>query len=120
MHLIIDGHSRSKKKLQDYNLLYKLLNECPSVIGMTKIKPPFVFWYEAPKPEDRGLSGFVIIAESHISIHTFPERKYVTIDIFSCKDFNTKDAIDYMKNKFDLKNIASKAIKRDIRHFDIS
>ena len=33
-----------------------------------------------------GLSGFVLIAESHISIHTFPRRGFVTADVYSCQD----------------------------------
>lgn len=33
-----------------------------------------------------GLSGFVMIAESHISFHTFPNRGFVTIDVYTCKN----------------------------------
>ena len=38
--------------------------------------------------------GFVIIAESHISVHTFPEHGYVWVDIFSCKEFETDGATE--------------------------
>ena len=66
---------------------------------------PKVTKYVGPKPEDWGISGFVMIAESHISIHTFPDRQYVNIDIFSCKDFDDKRAIDKIVETFDLEKI---------------
>ena len=44
--------------------------------------------------------GFVLIAESHISIHTFPERGYLSLDIFSCKDFDHEQAVDYATELF--------------------
>ena len=38
--------------------------------------------------EAYGYSTFVMIAESHLSVHTFPELNYVSFDCFSCKDFD--------------------------------
>ena len=73
-HLMLDGYGCDKKKLQDLNLVYRILDDLPERIGMTKIMPPYVFKYSGVKPEDWGLSGFVLIAESHVSIHTFPEK----------------------------------------------
>jgi S-adenosylmethionine decarboxylase len=51
-------------------------------------------------PEDWGLSGIVIIAESHLAIHTFPDKGFVTVDIFSCKDFDVKTAVDAIIDAF--------------------
>jgi len=68
---------------------------------MTKIMPPYVFKYDGgDKPEDWGVSGFVIIAESHISVHTFPEKQYFSIDIFSCKEFDQDKALEFIKEFF--------------------
>src|SRR6266581_1922447 len=47
------------------------------------------------------LCGFVIIAESHISIHTFPDRNSALVDIFSCKQFDIHKAVDYIVAKLD-------------------
>ena len=66
---------------------------------MTKISQPYVFRYTGP---DWGISGFVVIAESHISVHTFVERDYVNIDIFSCRDFDSEKAVGDLKDKFKL------------------
>lgn len=70
---------------------------------MTKITQPYVFPYSGLVPEDEGITGIVIIAESHISIHTFPLKKYVFIDVFSCKQFDTDKVSEYFINVFETK-----------------
>ena len=54
-HLMMDGYGCDKKKLHDLNLIYRLLDELPTRIGMTKIMPPYVFKYSGLRPEDWGL-----------------------------------------------------------------
>ena len=88
MHLLIDGNGGDSDKLQDVDLIFRFLDEHPDAIGMTKIITPQVYTYRGGTPEDWGVSGFVLIAESHISVHTFPDKGYVNVDIFSCKEFD--------------------------------
>jgi S-adenosylmethionine decarboxylase len=111
-HLMMDGYGCDKKKLQDLNLIYRLLDELPTRIGMTKIMPPYVFKYSGLRPEDWGLSGFVLIAESHISIHTFPEKKFVSVDIFSCKAFDADFATAYLKDAFAMSKVETHVLDR--------
>ena len=91
MHLVIDGYRGDEAKMWDKQRLETFLLELPATLGMTRVTEPAILNYDAPKPEDSGISGFVIIAESHISVHTFPRKSYVNIDIFSCQSFD-KDA----------------------------
>ncbi len=49
-----------------------------------------------------GYSAFVMIAESHISLHTFPESDFLTFDCYSCKDFEHQIAIDVLDQTFQL------------------
>ena len=114
MHLVVDGYDADTDRISDTDLVFRFLDECPDAIGMTKIVPPQVYTYYGKTPEDWGLSGFVIIAESHISIHTFPERRYVNIDIFSCKDFDTESALDVVKRTFALPEVKSWTLQRGI------
>ena len=112
MHLIIDGYNGDVQKMQDADFIQQLLDVYPSRIGMTKISPPKVSKYTGSKPEDRGVSGFVGLAESHISIHTFPEQAYINIDIFSCKEFDADEAVRDMQKKFGLTEVRSYIINR--------
>lgn len=113
MHLIIDGYSNSQKIMKDEKFIYDLLNSYPAKIGMTKIAGPHVFKYVGAKPEDWGISGIVFIAESHISFHTFVERSYINIDIFSCSDFNAQQVIEDLIYQFQLTKFISNLVNRD-------
>jgi S-adenosylmethionine decarboxylase len=113
-HLMMDGYGCDKEKLTDLNGIYDFLSRYPGEISMTKIMPPYVFKYSGLVPEDWGLSGFVLISESHISVHTFPEKLYLSLDIFSCKNFDVHGAIERIKSIFDIKKVEIKLIDRGL------
>ena len=113
MHLIIDGYGNDTSIMRNEQLIYELLDSYPARIGMTKISGPHVFKYVGSKPEDWGISGFVFIAESHISLHTFVERCYINIDVFSCKDFDAEQVVKDFGEKFKLTRLSSRLINRD-------
>jgi S-adenosylmethionine decarboxylase len=119
MHLIIDGFGSNRELLESEELVYQFLDDYPAQIGMTKVAPPHVFRYIGSKPQDWGISGLVIIAESHISIHTFPERCYVNIDIFSCKDFDAEQAIQDIQAKLELTKLRSYLLNRGLEYSNI-
>lgn len=52
-----------------------------------------------------GVSGVAVLAESHISIHTWPERDYAALDIFMCGDTEPHKAIPVFKKAFGTDNI---------------
>lgn len=113
-HLIIDGYRGSLKKLDNKKLVLKCLNELPGILGMKKLAEPQI--YSAPDnliKDPGGWSGFVIVAESHISIHTFPKRGFVSIDVYTCKNNLDKDFIvDYFKKIFSLQKTEVNLLKR--------
>jgi S-adenosylmethionine decarboxylase len=94
-HIMLDLNQCNVQKLSSIDVCFNLLNDLPDIIGMTKITQPHVFPYNGLVPDDAGITGVVIIAESHISVHTFPKKQYAFIDIFSCKPFNTDVAVQY-------------------------
>ncbi|EMS77273.1 adenosylmethionine decarboxylase [Desulfotignum phosphitoxidans] len=56
--------------------------------------------------EPQGVSGVVVIAESHFTIHAWPEHDYAAVDIFTCGDnINLEAAITSMKESFESKNV---------------
>jgi S-adenosylmethionine decarboxylase len=113
-HLIIDGSRCNTHKLADRILVEQVLNDYPAAIGMTKIGGPYMFEYQAPDPAYSGVSGLVVIAESHIAIHTFPELDYFTMDIFSCKNFDHEKAIEYIRTAFDVQEMDRMLVQRGL------
>ena len=114
MHLTIDGYGGNREKLSSEEVVRSLLDSYPGEINMTKISEPFVLNYSGEKPEDWGITGFVIIAESHISVHTFPEHGYVWVDIFSCKEFEADGATGRIIKDFGLTHVTQKIHDRGL------
>lgn len=48
-----------------------------------------------------GISGVLVLAESHISIHTWPERDFTAVDVFMCGDCDPYDSVPVLKAAFD-------------------
>ena len=118
MHLVIDGYGGDTNKMWDMELVREFLIDYPDQLGMTRITEPKVLEYNGPVAEDAGVSGFVIIAESHISIHTFPLRNYVNIDLFSCKSFDADQAVADVKLLFGLSDVKTWLLDRGLEWLD--
>ena len=91
-HLMLDCFGCPQEKLSEIGFICDFLDGFPQKIGMTKLAPPSVFKYQGKIKEDWGISGVVMIAESHISVHTFPEKRHAFIDIFSRTEFDLDNA----------------------------
>ncbi len=60
-----------------------------------------------------GISGVVVIAESHIAIHSWPEHRCASVDIFTCsKDMDPQAAVDFLKSEFKAQRVEIKTIDR--------
>jgi S-adenosylmethionine decarboxylase len=88
-----------KEKLEDKKFCKTILEEIPEKIGMTKISKPIVLKYDAPKKSESGVSGLIIIAESHIALHTYPWKNFILVDVVSCKDFDAEKLEAYLEEK---------------------
>ncbi|MCB0343647.1 MAG: adenosylmethionine decarboxylase [Bdellovibrionales bacterium] len=63
----------------------------------------------------QGVSGFLFIAESHFSIHTWPEESYAGVDIFTCgKEMDAQIAIEHLEREFAAKSVQVKLLSRGI------
>lgn len=62
-----------------------------------------------------GVSGVVIISESHLAIHTWPELGYAAVDLFTCGDkCDPKVSYEFLKKKFHCQNATFTELKRGI------
>jgi S-adenosylmethionine decarboxylase len=111
-HLMIDGHHAEKSKLEDIDFIRGLLEQLPLDMDMHKIMPVHVKTVVGSHPEDAGITGVVIVAESHIAIQTFPEKRFVSVDVFSCKEFDTQKAISSLVEAFQIGRFETHLINR--------
>jgi len=113
---MLDCYGCDENKLKDLDFVLKFLDELPTMINMHKIADPYAIHYPGkPDSFDKGgISAMVIIAESHISIHTFPANNYMSVDIFSCKIFDIEKAVEYIIRAFGAKKFEKKILNRGL------
>jgi S-adenosylmethionine decarboxylase len=100
VHLMLELYGVDPKILSDEPLVRRALDEFPQRIDMEKVSPVHLYQIETSNPLDAGLSGFVVIATSHVSLHCWPSYGEVDIDICSCKEFSQEEAIAFAKEIF--------------------
>ncbi|MGE5571873.1 MAG: adenosylmethionine decarboxylase [Bacillota bacterium] len=63
----------------------------------------------------QGVSGVVVISESHLAVHTWPEHRYAAVDVFTCGDrVDPLVACGYIRDRFKARRIVASEVKRGI------
>jgi S-adenosylmethionine decarboxylase len=103
-HLIIDLYEASR--LNEIEHVEETLRRCVTEAGATLLHihlHPF---------EPNGVSGVAVLAESHISIHTWPEAGYAALDVFMCGDANPDACVPILREAFKAKRVAVSELLR--------
>jgi len=119
MHLRMDGIARRMELLCSPERLEAWLRGCVSFVGMTVIGEPRVVSFPGSNGGGEltkmpGLSGDVILAESAVMVHTWPENGLVCVDIFSCKPFDVQQAAGFVRKSFDMSDYRWDATPRPL------
>jgi len=113
-HITIDGYGGDFDLLNSKEAVLFLLSDLTEKLGMKMLSKPMVVsapgnWAKDPG----GWSGVVIIAESHISIHTFPKRRFMSADVYSCRNgLDVQKIVNYFTKTFKLSEVETHFIKR--------
>ncbi len=85
------------------------------LIGAAKAAKANVLKVNTHKFSPHGITGVVLLSESHITFHTWPEAKYLALDIFTCgKKCRPYNALKYFKEKIKPKKVQVMEIKRGL------
>jgi S-adenosylmethionine decarboxylase len=108
-HLIVELYDCPGEVINDARTVEKALIEAVRVSG-AKIVQSVVHEFNP-----HGISGVVVIEESHFSVHTWPEYGYCALDIFTCGDeIDYYSALQYLKKEFEAKNLSVTEMKRGL------
>ena len=113
-HLIVDGYCKSKNILEKRKEIETFLKKLTKEVKMKSISKPLVLKYN-PKSEDKtqnGITGTIILAESNITIHTYPYYNFFCLDIFSCKEFPIQKTMEYLTKKLKMIKYNKRILKR--------
>jgi S-adenosylmethionine decarboxylase proenzyme len=110
LHLIIElCECKNKKLLTDVSEVERVM------IAATKAAKATVIDSVFHRFQPCGVSGIVVIAESHLSIHTWPEYKYAAVDVFTCgNSTNPQKAFEVLKKEFKSRRFNVMKVERSI------
>jgi len=117
-HITIDGYGGDYELLNRKEVVSSVLSDLTEKLGMKMLSRPMVVsapgnWAKDPG----GWSGVEIIAESHISIHTFPKRRFMSADVYSCRNgLDVKKIVAYFTKTFKLSDVETHFIRRGTRY----
>lgn len=107
--ILIELKDCNVDKLNDLDFIRETMLEAAHVAGATIITSSFRYF------EPHGISGVVVIAESHLTIHTWPEFGYAAIDIFTCgQKVRPWEAFEFLKNVLEAKSFSTQEIRRGV------
>jgi S-adenosylmethionine decarboxylase len=109
IHLLIELWSCNTQKIDNLDYLEKIMSQAAEVAGATVLKTAFQDF------SPQGVSGVVVIAESHLTIHTWPEYGYCAIDIFTCGDkVDPWKAAGFLKQELEAEKVSVRDFLRGI------
>jgi len=97
-HFIVDLWGASG--LDDLDLVDQAMRSAAVIAGATLLRVDLHHF-----TPNGGISGVAILAESHISIHTWPERAYAAVDVFMCGDARPQEAVEALRRAFQAERI---------------
>ncbi len=115
-HLLVEVKTKNPKVLSNQNFIKGVLKKIIRAVKLKAVSPIFVYKFpQKTKNTASGLTAFSIVAESHLSIHTWPENNYFAFDLFSCKDFKEKEILKIIKKSFPIEKIHYQVINRGLK-----
>lgn len=100
-HLIMDCYGCDPKALDSLTDCYFYLDKMTEIMKVHKQSQPFVVYTDARKyPDKAGISGWVPIVESGISIHTLTPTNFISIDVYSCKKYSIEKVKAFTREVF--------------------
>ena len=106
-HLILDLYDCDPEILDDYDELQRLLEAALVMAKATVLR------IIGEKFEPQGVTLIALLAESHASIHCWPELRYAAVDLYTCGDTtNTHKAAEFLKTKLKAKTSEEKELVR--------
>jgi len=105
-HVLAELYGCSLDLLDDLDAVSEHLRAAAESVGATVVGSAFHRY--APQ----GVSGVLLIAESHVSVHTWPEARYVAVDIFTCGGLDPRPGIRHLARAFGAESVRMHEVVR--------
>jgi S-adenosylmethionine decarboxylase len=117
-HLTFDGYEGDYAALNCRTTVAQALTELVSVLGMKILGGPEIYQaQDNGKKDPGGWTGMVVLQESHISIHTFPARGFLSADVYTCRNgLDTETVRKHFRQRFGITKDEVNFLKRGTRY----
>ena len=106
-HILAEFYECDIEAINDVRVVEESLLEAAAIAKATVIGSSFHLF------EPHGVSGVLVISESHFAIHSWPEYAYAAVDIFTCGDtVEPMEAFFYLKRRFGTRNATYQVVQR--------
>ena len=113
--LLLDLYDCKPGACDDLTLCYDFLEEIVRVLKVEPQSPPFIFRTDGKRfPDKAGLSGWIPLVESGIQIHTLTPKDFISIDIYSCRQFDIEPLKMFVHNTFAPKRMDEQFLERGL------
>lgn len=112
-HLMLDGYGCDRAVLEDFDHLEALLADLVSELGLSATKPPYVFRYAGKSAGDWGISGLVMLEGGRLSLHAFPEKAFLSLDLFCHAAFDAETAERFIVRRLGAMNVEKSVMMRE-------
>lgn len=115
-HILCEAYGCDAEVLNDLDAVQRIMVDAAIVAGAEVREVAF------HRFSPQGVSGVVVISESHLAIHTWPELGYAAIDVFTCGEtVNPWDACNYLVEQFKAQTTTAQEVRRGIiRHNQVA
>ena len=116
--MTLDGYNGDFDLLNSKEVVKNALVDLVNQLGMHILAGPEVYFAKGnDKKDPGGWSGFVVIEESHISMHTFPARGFISADVYTCQNgLDVEKIKSFFRVTFGIKDEEVNFIKRGTRY----
>lgn len=107
--IVVEFYGCNQQTLNDVAAIKRSMRGAAIAAGATIVQDAFHLF------NPHGVSGVVVIAESHLAIHTWPEYGYAAVDLFTCGDDVSPDlAFQHLKSHLEAGSFSAMEMKRGI------
>ncbi len=114
-HLVMELYHCNPTALVDRQALSAFFEHLPAQIEMQRVSPVEIFEIKTSDPVDDGLSGFLVIATSHIAFHCWPGYQAVSCDVYSCEPFVPEQVLALFDAHFQPQDSEISLLRRGVR-----
>lgn len=119
--LLLDLYRCKPGACDDLGLCYDFLEKIVGVLRVEPQSPPYIFRTDASRfPDKAGLSGWIPLVESGIQLHTLTCKDFISIDVYSCREFECAPVEAFVRSYFQPKRMDAQFLKRGLDYHEDS